>query len=98
MGQFLKLPALFKLTNTEPFAAWFAVTGNATPDGIRIVWSVLGAISQAFELELARADVNSVPPPSLNHSQPDMNKIYRVASRGINHQPRWLVLLELLEL
>ena len=29
------MPAFFKSTNTEPFAAWFAVTGDATPDGIR---------------------------------------------------------------
>ena len=32
------------LTNTDPFAAWFVVTGDATPDGIRVVRSVLGAI------------------------------------------------------
>ena len=30
-----------KLTNTDPFI----VTGDATPDGIRVVRSVLGAIS-----------------------------------------------------
>ena len=30
----------FKLTNTDPLAAWFVVTG----DGIRVVRSVLGAI------------------------------------------------------
>ena len=41
-GPILKL---LKLTNTDPFAAWFVVTGDATPDGIRVVWSVLGAIS-----------------------------------------------------
>ena len=34
-----------KLTNTEPFAAWFVVSGDATADGIRVVRSVLGAIS-----------------------------------------------------
>ena len=33
LEQLLKLPALFKLTNTDPFAAWCVVTGNATPDG-----------------------------------------------------------------
>ena len=32
------------MTNTDYFAAWFAVTGDATPDGIRIVWSFLGAM------------------------------------------------------
>ena len=35
---------LVKLTNTEPFAAWFVVTGDATADGIRVARSVLGAI------------------------------------------------------
>jgi len=43
--QFFKLPGLVKLTNTEPFAAWFVVSGDATADGIRVVRSVLGAIS-----------------------------------------------------
>ena len=42
---FFKLPGLFKLTNTEPFAAWFVVTGDATVDEIRVARSVLGAIS-----------------------------------------------------
>ena len=41
----LKLPVFLKLTNTNPFAAWFVVTGDATPDGIRVVRSVFGAIS-----------------------------------------------------
>jgi len=40
-----KLPSSLKLTNTDPFVAWFVVTGDATPDGIRVVRSVLGAIS-----------------------------------------------------
>ena len=35
----------FKLTNTDPFAAKFVVTRDDTPDGIRVVRSVLGAIS-----------------------------------------------------
>ena len=43
--QISKSPGLVKLTNTEPFAAWFVVTGDATADEIRIVRSVLGAIS-----------------------------------------------------
>jgi len=34
-----KLPVFLKLTNTDPFAAWFVVTGDATPDGIHVVWS-----------------------------------------------------------
>ena len=42
-----KLRALVKLTNTEPFAAWFVVTGDVTAHEIeiRVVRSVLGAIS-----------------------------------------------------
>jgi len=43
-GPSLKLPVFLKLTNADPFAAWFVVTGDATPDGIRVVRSVLGAI------------------------------------------------------
>ena len=34
-----RMPPFLKLTNTDPFAAWFAVTGNATTDGIRVVSS-----------------------------------------------------------
>ena len=33
-GLFFKLPPFLKLTNTDPFAAWFVVTGDATPDGV----------------------------------------------------------------
>ena len=44
VDQYSKLPELLKLPNTDPFAAWFVVTGDATPDGIRVVRSVLGAI------------------------------------------------------
>ena len=40
-----KLPVFLKLTDTDPFNAWFVVTGDVTPDGIRVVRSVLGAIS-----------------------------------------------------
>ena len=36
-----KLPAFLNSTNTDPFAAWLVVTGDATPDGT----SVLGAFS-----------------------------------------------------
>ena len=39
-----KLPVFLNLTNTDPFAAWFVVTGDATLDGIRVVRSLLGAI------------------------------------------------------
>ena len=39
------MPVFLKLTNTDPFAAWFVVTRDATPDGIRVVRSVFGAIS-----------------------------------------------------
>ena len=44
-GAIFKLRGVFKLINTEPFAAWFVITGDATADEIRVVWSVLGAIS-----------------------------------------------------
>jgi hypothetical protein len=40
-----ELPVLVELTNTDPFAAWFVVIGDATADEIRVVRSVLGAIS-----------------------------------------------------
>ena len=33
------------MTKTERFAAWLVVSGDATADEIRVVWSVLGAIS-----------------------------------------------------
>ena len=56
MEQFFKLPGLGKLTNTEPFAAWFVVTGDATADGIRVVRSVLGAISSLPIVALATQD------------------------------------------
>ena len=42
---FFKLPAFLKLINTDSFAVWFVVTGDATPDGIRVVRSAVGAIS-----------------------------------------------------
>ena len=42
---FDKLPAFPKLTNTGPFAAWFVVTGDVTPDGVRVERSVLAATS-----------------------------------------------------
>jgi len=45
LGERERFPPFLKLTNTEPFAAWFIVTGDVTPDGIRVVRSVLGAIS-----------------------------------------------------
>ena len=44
-GPFLGLLAFLELTSTDPFAARFLLTGDATPDGIRVVRSVLGAIS-----------------------------------------------------
>jgi len=43
--QFLMLPAFPQSANADPFAALFVVTGDATPDGLRVVRSVLGAIS-----------------------------------------------------
>jgi len=33
-----KLLLFLKLTRTGPFAAWFVVTGDATPDGIEPLW------------------------------------------------------------
>ena len=45
MGKSFKLPEFRKLTKRDPFAAWFAVTGDATPDRIRVVQSSFGAIS-----------------------------------------------------
>ena len=44
------------MTNTEPFAAWFVVTGDATADGIRVVRSVLGVISSLPIVALATQD------------------------------------------
>ena len=32
-----KLPVFLKLIGMDAFAAWFVVTGDATPDGIRVV-------------------------------------------------------------
>jgi len=35
------LEVCLKLTNTDPFAAWFVVTGDATPDGMQFWCRVL---------------------------------------------------------
>ena len=40
-----QMPAFLKSTKTDPSAACFVVTGDATPDGVRVVRSVIGAIS-----------------------------------------------------
>ena len=40
-----KFLGFLQSANTDPFVAWLVVTGDATPDGIRDVRSVLGAIS-----------------------------------------------------
>ena len=45
LDSFFKWLAFLELTNTDPFAERFVVTGDASPDGIRVVQSVLGAIS-----------------------------------------------------
>ena len=45
LGPIVKLLVFLKLTTTDPFAAWCVMTGDTTPDGIRIVRSFLGAIS-----------------------------------------------------
>ena len=44
-AQLVTLPAFLELTNPDPFAACFVVTGDATTDGIRVVRSILGAVS-----------------------------------------------------
>ena len=44
-GIIFELPVFLKLTNIDPFAALFVVIRDATPDGIRVVRSVLGAVS-----------------------------------------------------
>jgi len=41
----IAVQVFLKLTNTDRFAAWFEVTGDATPGGIRVVQSVFGVIS-----------------------------------------------------
>ena len=57
---FFELPVFLKLTVTDPFAAWFVVIGDATPDGIRVVRSVLEASSSfpivAFLFRAGRQD------------------------------------------
>ena len=42
---FLKLLAFLESTNTHPFASCFVVIKDVTPDGIRVVRSVLGAMT-----------------------------------------------------
>ena len=39
-GPLFELPTFVKMTNTDPFAAWFVVAGNATLNGIRVVFRV----------------------------------------------------------
>ena len=34
LSAFLMLTNIFYVDNTDPFVAWFAVTGDTTPDGI----------------------------------------------------------------
>ena len=58
---FSKLPVFLMLTNTDPFAAWFVVTEDATPDGIRVVRSFLGAISSFPIVAEPRSYVPSLP-------------------------------------
>ena len=42
---FKKLPAFLKLTNTDPFAAWFVVTGDATPPLETLLGTGIGSFS-----------------------------------------------------
>ena len=51
MDEWFKLPAFHKLTNGDPFAAWFTLSEDATPDGIRVVRSVLGVISSLHNVD-----------------------------------------------
>ena len=52
------MPVFLNLTNTDPFAAWFLVTRDATGDGIRVVRSVLGAMSSSSEERVWAATPN----------------------------------------
>ena len=38
------------MTSTDPFAAWFVLTGDATPNGIRVARSILEATSYVVRL------------------------------------------------
>ena len=49
-AHFFELPPFLSLTYTDPFAACFVVTGDATPDGIHAVQSVFGAIKFPYAL------------------------------------------------
>jgi hypothetical protein len=51
----------------DTFAAWFVVTGDATPDGMRVVRSVLGAISS-----LAPNTLHSMRPKLVWQHHPDI--------------------------
>ena len=56
LEQLFKLPALVKMTNTEPFAAWSIVTGDATADETGVVRSFLEAIGSLPIVALATQD------------------------------------------
>ena len=60
------MPAFIKLSNTGLFAAWFAETGNPTPDGIRVVRSVLG-FSRIAVLRRAQLAQGGAPPRAAPH-------------------------------
>ena len=61
MGHFIGLRVFFELINMDPFAARFVISGDATPDGIRVVRSVLGAISSLPIVALNLRQANSEP-------------------------------------
>ena len=65
------------MTNTHPFAACFVVTEDAPPDGIRVVRSVLGAISSLPSLALEARLEGGVP---LQEGALDI----------LRHQVRWI--------
>jgi len=68
-GPIFKLPPFLKLINTDPFAVWFVVTGDATPDGIRVVRSVLDALN-AFNAapRSTEAELGLHSPSALDHA------------------------------
>ena len=58
----VKLPVFLKLTNKDFSAAWFVVNADATPDGIRVVRTVIGAIISLSIVALRVRDVAGQAP------------------------------------
>ena len=70
VGTVFKLPSFLKLTTTDPFAAWRIVTEDATPGGIRVVRSVLGAIS-CLSIVVFREPLALTPEPWTLNPKPE---------------------------